>query len=168
MSRVALVPGVLALLPAYRSLEDPVGPLRGACRDAVAWLGPAPRIVADPQGARVAASLVEAARGMVSSVSSVSDPGLLVVGNGSARRTETSPGPFDPRAVGFDDALGAALRGPDLAALRSVDAPLAEELWAATGCFGELANTLAGARLVDVGYDDAPYGVQYWVMRWQA
>ena len=37
-----LVPGVLALLPEYAGLADPVGPLRTACREAVAWLGDGP------------------------------------------------------------------------------------------------------------------------------
>ena len=173
MTRVVLVPAVLALLPAYRSLEDPVAPLRSACLEAVRWLGPAPRVVADGQGARVAAALLDGAG--VSTRSAVdglaarpAEDAVLVVGNGSARRTDASPGPFDARAVAFDDALGAALRGPDPAALRSTDPALAEELWAATGCFAELADLLDGARLVAVDYDDAPYGVQYWVMRWQA
>lgn len=170
VTRVALVPGVPALLPAYSSLEDPVAPLRAACLDVVAWLGPAPRVVASGQGSRVAAALLEvvseAARGTMGD--SADNTGILVVGNGSARRTDVSPGPFDPRAVPFDDALGAALRGPDPAALRSLDAALAEELWADTGCFGELADLLAGARLVSVDHDAAPYGVQYWVMRWQS
>ncbi|GAA1945778.1 hypothetical protein GCM10009798_00950 [Nocardioides panacihumi] len=171
MTRVALVPGVPALLPAYSSLEDPVAPLRAACLDAVAWLGPAPRVIASAQGSRVAAALLdevasEAERRAVDDVAH--HPGVLVVGNGSARRTDVSPGPFDPRALPFDDALFAALGGPDPAALRSLDAALAEELWADVGCFGELADLLGGASLVGVDYDDAPYGVQYWVMRWRA
>ncbi|MFI2708424.1 hypothetical protein ACH5WX_12865, partial [Nocardioides sp. CER28] len=123
MTRVALVPGVLALLPEYRSLQDPVASLRAACLDAVAWLGPSPRVVADAQGSRIAAALVGAAGldtpppsgsgystsgrvgGRVASASErieTTEEGVLVVGNGSARRTEASPGPFDPRAVPFD------------------------------------------------------------------
>ena len=164
MTRVALVPGVPALLPGYASLEDPVAPLRAACLDAVAWLGPAPRVVASAQGSRVAAALLDE----VVSGAEPGDPGVLVVGNGSARRTDVSPGPFDARGVPFDDALASALRGPDPAALRSLDAALAEELWADTGCFDELADLLESATLVGVDYDDAPYGVQYWVMRWQS
>jgi hypothetical protein len=49
-----------------------------------------------------------------------------------------------------------------------VDAGVADELWAATGCLADLADALEGARLVGVDYDDAPYGVRYWVMRWQS
>ena len=171
MTRIVLLPGVPALLPTHVSLMDPVAPLRAACLDAVAWLGPTPRVVADPQGARIAAALL-------AEVASAPEPGLvdaaaqdpagvLVVGNGSARRTDASPGPYDERAVPFDTALDAALRGVDAAALRSIDVALAAELWAATGSFAELADALEGARLVSVDYDDAPYGVRYWVMRWQ-
>ena len=58
MTRVVLVPGVLALLPEYAGLEDPVADLRAACLEAVAWLGPEVRVVADEQGTRVAAYLV--------------------------------------------------------------------------------------------------------------
>ena len=38
-ARAVLVPGVLALLPEYAGLEDPVADLRAACERAVAWLG---------------------------------------------------------------------------------------------------------------------------------
>jgi hypothetical protein len=180
--RIVLVPGVPALLPEYRSLEDPVAALRAACLEAVAWLGQGPRIVAGPQGVRVAETLLagvadggladgglERLAGARSSTGEEGrEPGVLVVGNGSARRTEASPGPFDARAGSFDDALGRALRAPDPAALRALDGGLAEELWADTGSFAALADLLDGARLVGVDYDDAPHGVQYWVMRWQA
>jgi hypothetical protein len=184
MTRVVLVPGVLALLPAYRSIEDPVAPLRAAVHEAVAWLGPAPRIVADERGRRVAGALLHAcgldtpppggsgystSGGVGGRAASVSDEeSVLVVGNGSARRTDASPGPFDPRAVPFDEALGAALRTPDPHALRAVDRRVSDELWADTGRFAELADLLRDASLAGVDYDDAPYGVQYWVMRWQA
>jgi hypothetical protein len=172
MTRVLLVPGVPALLPSYASLEDPVAGLREACVSAVAWLGPSPRIVATEQGARVAAALLAAGGldtlGRGRPHGSTSGGGVLVVGSGSARRTDSSPGPFDARAVPFDDALGTALRAPDPAALRGIDAGLAEDLWAATDTFGELAGLLEAATLVGVDYDDAPYGVQYWVMRWQS
>ena len=88
---------------------------------------------------------------------------MLVVGNGSARRTEKAPGHLDDRAVGFDAALGAALRAGDLS---GVDLSLGEALWAAVEGFGELGSLLGGAPAV-VDYDDDPYGVQYWVMRWE-
>ncbi len=88
--------------------------------------------------------------------------GLLVVANGSATRTEKAPGFFDERAEGFDAALGAALRAGDLT---GVDLSLAEELWADVAQLDELAGLRATS--VQVDYDDAPYGVQYWVVRWE-
>jgi hypothetical protein len=85
--------------------------------------------------------------------------------NGSARRTTTSPGPYDERAVSFDRALLAALTTPDPAALRGVDQALARELWADVSAAGELADLLEGKEWsVRVRYDDAPYGVAWWVL----
>ncbi|MCW2755571.1 MAG: hypothetical protein JWQ32_2982 [Marmoricola sp.] len=88
--------------------------------------------------------------------------GRLVVANGSAKRTEKAPGYFDDRAAAFDEALGAALRAGDLAGL---DLSLAGELWADVAGLTALAGVRATE--VQVDYDDAPYGVQYWVVRWQ-
>lgn len=88
--------------------------------------------------------------------------GRLVVANGSAKRTEKAPGYFDDRAAAFDEALGAALRAGDLSGL---DLSLAGELWADVSGLTELAGVRASE--VQVDYDDAPYGVQYWVVRWQ-
>ena len=88
--------------------------------------------------------------------------GKLVVANGSAKRTEKAPGHVDERAEAFDEALGAALRAGDLAGL---DLSLADELWADVAGL----DALAGLRATDVqvDYNDAPYGVQFWVVRWQ-
>lgn len=57
-TRIALVPGVLALLPEYAGQVDPVADLRAACLQAVAWLGPDVTVIADTQGARVAEALL--------------------------------------------------------------------------------------------------------------
>jgi hypothetical protein len=91
--------------------------------------------------------------------------GRLVVANGSAKRTEKAPGHFDERAQGFDAALGEALRTGDLDALRGIDRALAAELWADVEALTELEDLEVTD--VQVDYDDAPYGVQYWVVRWQ-
>jgi hypothetical protein len=91
----------------------------------------------------------------------------LVVGNGTACRSEKAPGHLDERALGFDAAVEAALRAPDAAALAAVDEGLAGELWvghpAGLRALGEL---LAGAGPGVVDYADDPFGVRYWVMRW--
>lgn len=160
---VALVPGVRALLPRYASIDDPVADLRAACVKAVGELGPRIRVVASsPGAAEVGAALVVAAD---AEVVDTEETGVLVVGNGSAKRTEKAPGHLDERAGPFDDALRAALLG-DLAALADVDAALAEDLWADVAALDVLPSLAAGRP--DVLYDDAPFGVQYWVISWPA
>lgn len=57
--------------------------------------------------------------------------GVLVMGDGSARRTEAAPGYVDPRAEPFDAAVAAALAAGDAAALRDLDAGLGADLLAA-------------------------------------
>ncbi|WP_127479659.1 hypothetical protein [Nocardioides pantholopis] len=186
--RVALVPGVLALLPEYASAVDPVPELRAACLAAVRWLveaGPV-TVLADAQGARVAQALLEGAGvstrsapgGLAARPAEGSAPGglaarpaeapggsYLVVGNGSACRSEKAPGHLVEGSREFDDVLGAALRAGDLAA---VDLSPAERLWARLGGIPALAELLTrlDAAPAQVDYDDAPYGVQYWVLRW--
>lgn len=162
--RVALVPGVPALLPSYASIDDPVAELRVACHAAVTDLGPRVRVLASsPTGERVARHLLDAAH----ADASVADAtGVLVVGNGSAKRTVKAPGHFDERAEAFDDDLRRALVEPAPAALSGVDEALAEELWADVGAIRALGELLTNAHTADVRYDDAPYGVQYWVIRW--
>lgn len=156
MTRVALVPGVLALLPEYAGMEDPVADLRVACLGAVGWLGREVTVLADEQGARVAEHL------LASTQRDHDERSYLVVANGSAKRTEKAPGHFDDRSQGFDTTLGAALRAgrPD------VDPVLAKELWASVD--GILAmRELPALGPAQVDFDDAPFGVQYWVMRWR-
>jgi hypothetical protein len=95
---------------------------------------------------------------------------LLVVGDGSARRTEKAPGHLDERAAPFDAAIAAAVREGDVTALRNLDAGLAAELmctgapvwrWMADQV-GEA--TIAKAELLA---DTAPYGVGYFAGWWQ-
>lgn len=189
---VAVVPGVPALLPERASLEDPVADLRAACLPAVAGLGPRVRVVGSPLGTRVGAHLVRTAgsqvwpddllpaeRSVEGAAVDLTRPlwcgisladelpgatGVLVVVNGSAKRTEKAPGHFDERAEPFDELLRELLVGPDPAALAAVDTALAEELWADVDALPALAALLAPGAEVDVTYDDAPYGVQYWVI----
>lgn len=157
MTRVVLVPGVLALLPEYAGIEDPVADLRAACLAAVSWLTDPVEAVADEQGARVAHHLLAA------TTRAPGPSSYLVVGNGSARRTEKAPGHLDERAIAFDEALGEALREGRFDA----DLSLAGELLASVdgiARLGELVGPGAGPARVD--YDDDPFGVQYWVLRW--
>lgn len=94
---------------------------------------------------------------------------LLVLGDGSARRTEQAPGYVDARAEPFDAAVAAALAGADAAALRELDPELGAQLLAA----GVPAWRVAGQAAVRSGawtgqllYDAAPYGVGYLVATW--
>jgi hypothetical protein len=172
VSRVVLVPGTLALLPEYASLEDPVAELRTACRDAVAWLveaGPV-LILADDQGRRVGEHLVSEAGGSTRVQRSPDDlwerdATVLAVGNGSACRTEKAPGHLDERAAAFDAGLGRSLKDGRSDYLAAIDRELAHELWASVDAIVEMAR-VPDISLVQMDYDDDPYGVQYWVVRW--
>ncbi|WP_246354914.1 hypothetical protein [Nocardioides ungokensis] len=64
----------------------------------------------------------------------------LVVGNGSAKRTEKAPGHLDQRAAGFDAELGRSLREGRSESLRAIDLGLADELWATAGPLVELGG----------------------------
>ena len=161
--RVVIVPSTLALLPEYASVDDPVADLRRAVTDAVAWLreeGSATVLCASPGGRRVAAHLLGNQQ--------ADGPGILVVANGSATRTEKAPGFFDERAAAFDAAIGKALADGDPAALAGIDLDLADELWALPDAdvLRLLAEQVGPVTDVQVDYDEDPYGVQYWVVRW--
>ena len=62
MTRVVLIPGVLALLPEYASFEDPVAELRTVVVEAVSWLEGQVEVLGDPQGRRVGEWALEVAR----------------------------------------------------------------------------------------------------------
>jgi len=90
---------------------------------------------------------------------------LLVMADGSARRTLKAPGYFDERSAGFDAAVEHAIRTGRLDALLSVDAGLARELMA-TGrpAWQVLAGALRGRKVTtEVRYCDDPFGVAYLV-----
>jgi len=95
---------------------------------------------------------------------------LVVVGDGTAKRTAKSPGYIDDRAIGFDEEIRAALGSGSPTNLAGLDAELADELmvsglapWqaAARWCAGE--RTFTG----ELRYADAPYGVDYPVAIWR-
>jgi hypothetical protein len=93
---------------------------------------------------------------------------LVVVADGSACRSEKAPGHLHPDALAFDDALDQALRTGDVDVLAAVDPGQAHELWCegAAG-FHVLAEVARGRGITtDVSYADAPYGVAWWVARW--
>jgi hypothetical protein len=96
--------------------------------------------------------------------------GLLVMGDGSARRSPAAPGYLDPRAAGFDAAVAAALRAGDPAGLRALDPALGAHLLAAGVSAWRLAGLLAAdsRHRAELLYDDAPFGVGYLVAVWLA
>ncbi len=96
------------------------------------------------------------------------DIGLLVLGDGSARRTVKAPGYYDERAAAFDATVSEALTTGDPAALAAVDADLGRELLAAGVPAWHAAADLVTAPVTSarVAYDDAPLGVGYLVASW--
>ncbi|MEV6317656.1 class III extradiol dioxygenase subunit B-like domain-containing protein [Streptomyces sp. NPDC051776] len=93
---------------------------------------------------------------------------LLIMGDGSACRSLKAPGYLDERAAGFDAEAARALAAADTAALLALDEELAHEVqaagrpvWQVLAGAGERAG-LEGRLL----YDDAPYGVGYFVATW--
>ena len=90
--------------------------------------------------------------------------GLLVMGDGSARRSVRAPGHFDERAAGFDAETERALREGDLPALLAIDPVLAGELMASgRAAWQVMAEAMIAQAPVagDVLYSDDPFGVAY-------
>lgn len=96
--------------------------------------------------------------------------GLLVMGDGSARRGIKAPGYLDDAAGPFDAAVSAALAAGDPAALAVLDPAEGERLLAAgVPTWRAVGAALAGQRFAAcLRYDDAPYGVGYLVADWAA
>lgn len=93
---------------------------------------------------------------------------LLVMGDGSARRSLKGPGYLDGRAQPFDDAVVAALAAGSVDALANLDLALAAELLVAGAATWVAAAELLGDRQWrgEILYTDAPFGVMYTVALW--
>ena len=188
-THAVVVPSTLALLPEYAGAVDPVSDLRLACAQAVAWLverhpervsvvtaepraDNVSRGVTEPAGARIGRRLLAGFEGRVDVVVAPGDAlpgdaGMLVVANGSAKRSEKAPGHLDERSPGFDAAIESALRTGDAVALRDLDAELGAALWAHdVTALRALGAAVRGPVDATVSYVGDPYGVQYWVARW--
>jgi hypothetical protein len=90
---------------------------------------------------------------------------LLVMADGSARRSRRAPGHLDERSAGFDAEVERAIRAGDLGALTAVDPVLARELMA-TGrpAWQVLAGAMRALRpAADILYAGDPFGVAYLV-----
>ncbi len=192
---VLVLPTPRVLLPGL-SETDPVPELRSACAAAVQGLladGPArivvvatpvgdlnrARGVTEPLGHRVARHLL----GAVAFEAQVARPAtaaslraevapdptaLVVMADGSASRGEKAPGHLHPEAVAFDDAIERGLRTGDPEALAGLDPELAREVWCeGVPGFHLLAEVARGRGIsAEVSHADAPYGVAWWVARW--
>lgn len=95
--------------------------------------------------------------------------GVLVMGDGSARRSLKGPGYLDERAEPFDAAIVKALADGSPKLLAYLDQKLADELLVAGAPAWRAAARLLGLNSswhADVIYADAPYGVMYAVASW--
>ena len=126
-------------------LRDALGPQCGAVGYSISTRSPQPPVLDGPPVA------------------------LLVMGDGSARRSTTAPGYLDERAADFDAGIVAALESGRGDALQ-VDAWLADQLLAAGAPAWTAAGRLLCGRSFDAEllYDEAPYGVGYFVAVWTA
>jgi hypothetical protein len=99
---------------------------------------------------------------------------LLVMGDGSARRSASAPGYLDDRAEPFDATVDQAVRDGDLSALAALDPGLARDLLAAgRPAWQALAGALGTAPgatdprtarpRTEILYSAAPFGVAYLV-----
>ena len=94
---------------------------------------------------------------------------LLVMGDGSARRSPQAPGYEDPRAAAYDAAVVQALADGDGEALLVLDPAESAELMAAGRAAWQVLAGAAADQLTDTAvlYDAAPYGVEYVVALWE-
>lgn len=153
--KVVLLPPVPALLPEYASLADPVASLRTAIIEAVSDLRVTEIWASDGLARRVGA--------WAAKYGAQSGPdAILLLANGSARRSEKAPGHLDDRAQACDAAVERDLRAGDADALAATDQSLATDLLADLTQLQRLAG-MGRAAEADLRYAADPYGVQYWV-----
>lgn len=108
--------------------------------------------------------------------SDLDDAAVLVVADGSAKRTEGAPGHLDDRAEPFDATIAAALADGDADALGGIDFELADSLWCAGARAWRTVGDAVSARLhatdgaageARLHLDDAPLGVGWFVAEWR-
>lgn len=94
--------------------------------------------------------------------------GVLVMGDGTARRSLKAPGYFDERAEPFDATFVKALADGSPESLAAIDLELAHQLLAAGAPAWKAAAKLLGDCTwhAEVLYANAPYGVMYTVASW--
>jgi hypothetical protein len=94
---------------------------------------------------------------------------VLVVGDGSACRSDKAPGSLDPRAKEFDSEVIEALRLGDPKRLAQLDSDLATELQVDGRAPWQVVAAMVDAPMAShVVTSDDPYGVLYVVAHWSA
>jgi hypothetical protein len=122
---------------------------------------PGPRILQSVAESASSDACVELGRELAAAAPRVA---LLVMGDGSARRSAAAPGYLDERAEPFDLAVEQAFRDGDLSALTALDPDLARDLLAAgRPAWQALAGALPAAPQSEIRYSAAPFGVAYLV-----
>lgn len=98
---------------------------------------------------------------------------LLVMADGSAKRSTSAPGFLDERAEAHDARIATALAAGDATTLASLDPALGDTLWAAgTPALRTLGQMTLGQMkksadvVAHLRVDVAPFGVGYWVADW--
>jgi hypothetical protein len=140
--------------------------------DATPWGAPGPALPdALPLALAVGATLLggrhHALYGVaVGDLPELGDVGLLVVGDGSARRTEKAPGHLDARAAGYDAQVEAALAAGSPALLGDLDPELGQELLVGGRAVWRAVAQLPGSWRGVVHLAEAPYGVGYFAASW--
>jgi aromatic ring-opening dioxygenase LigB subunit len=96
--------------------------------------------------------------------------GLLVMGDGTACRTQKAPGYLDARAEPYDIAVARALADADTSALARLDPRTSRELRVAGRAAWQVLAGAAGAGrfTTDLLAAEAPYGIGYVVASWRA
>jgi hypothetical protein len=128
--------------------------------DAAAY--PGPRVLASVAESASPEACLELGRDLAAAAPRVA---LLVIGDGSARRSAAAPGYLDDRAEPFDAAVERAFRDGDLSALTALRPDLARDLLASgRPAWQALAGALSAPRpRTEILYSAAPFGVAYLV-----
>lgn len=94
---------------------------------------------------------------------------VLVMGDGSASRTEKAPGGLHRAASRFDDSVITALTAGDPQSLALLDPALGAEVKAAgTPAWRTIGAAVSAVEEAHLDYCEDPYGVLYVVARWRA
>jgi len=127
--------------------------------DAAGYSGP--RVLASVAESASAGACFELGRELAAAAPRLA---LLVMADGSARRSAAAPGYLDDRAEPFDATVEQAFRDGDLSALTALDPDLARDLLAAgRPAWQALAGALSPDPQTEILYSEAPFGVAYLV-----